>query len=120
MLGGCIQTLYKERLVQSTGFIYDCYFEDGKNNTVRALREEFAEKMTESSPEWIVETNSSCLNYPRTFNKFTNWSWFDRFLGENYALVLERGPSTPVRYWSRKSVPFAYRIYRKFGRSGDR
>jgi hypothetical protein len=110
--GSCIQTLYKERLVQSTGFLYDCYFEDPRNPTVRALRSQFEEAIQRKPPEWIVETNSSCFSNPRTFDKYPDWTSFNSYLSDNYALAAARTPTRLVRYWSRPELPFAYRIYR--------
>jgi hypothetical protein len=111
--GSCIQTLYKEHLVQSTGFIYDCYFEDGANTTVQALRSRFEEEIERSKPGWIIETNSSCYGHPRTFNKYPDWTSFDDYLSQKYVEVLRRTPAHPTLYWSRPELPYAYRVYRR-------
>lgn len=110
--GSCIQTLYKERLVESTGFLYDCYFEDPSSPTARALRARFEEAVERTRPQWIIETNSSCFDHPRTFDKYPGWTAFDALLSQHYAPVAEHDPTHPRRYWSRPDLPFAYRIYR--------
>lgn len=110
--GSCIQTLYKERLVQSTGLIYDCYLQDPRNPTMRALRSRFEEAIERKPPEWIIETNSSCFSNSRSFDKYPDWTSFNEYLGQNYTAVAEHTPTAPVRYWSRADLPYAYRIYR--------
>jgi hypothetical protein len=111
--GSCIQTLYKERLVQSTGFIYDCYFQNSRVPAIRALRSRFEQAIERKPPQWIVETNSSCFSNARTFDKYPDWTSFNDYLSQHYTAMAERTPTESVRYWSRAELPYAYRIYRR-------
>ena len=110
--GPCIGALYKERLTQSTGFLYDCYLLDGSKAVVQQQRALFAREWTARPPRLIVLTDSNCFTGPRTFDKYTSWLWMQEQLG-GYETVLERHPTEPLHLWSRPEVPYAYRILRR-------
>ena len=110
--GPCIGALYKERLTESTGFLYDCYLLDGGNAVVRQQRALFMQEWNRRTPEVVVLTDSNCFTGPRTFDKFSTWPWMQQQLSR-YALVLERHPEQPLRFWSRPERPYAYRILRR-------
>lgn len=109
--GGCIDAMYAARRVQATGFLYDCYLLDGRSEVVRGLRERFWRAIEQTPPEVFVVTDSVCYSQPRSFAKYAGWPEFERFLEERYVLREEHHPTEMQRYWSRASLPFAYRIY---------
>ena len=109
--GNCIDSLYEGRIVQSTGFLYDCYMLDGTNAVALELRRRFWRQMERNPPRLIVVTDSVCYDAPRSFDKYKRWPEFQGFLDTNYTLVRQSGPQQAVRYWSRPVVPFGYRIY---------
>jgi hypothetical protein len=111
--GSCIETLYKERLVQSTGFIYDCYLQNSRIPAIQALRSRFEQAIERTPPAWIIETNSSCFSNSRTFDKYPDWTTFNDYLSQNYTAVAEHTPTRLTHYWSRFDLPYAYRIYHK-------
>ena len=110
-IGDCLDTLYAARIVQSTGFLYDCYLLDGNNPTVLALRRQFWYQLLLNPPKVIVVTDSVCYQPIRSFNKYGRWPEFQSYLAVNYTLARESGVQKLVRYWSRPLTPFAYRIY---------
>lgn len=109
--GGCIASLYQQRIVQSTGFLYDCYFVDGATPVVKNLRSKFETAFQKNPPRIVLITDSVCYNQSRSFNKFASWPTFNQDLQQHYTLVLERDFSRPIRYWNRPQIPFSYRIY---------
>ena len=117
-VGDCLDSLYAGRIVQSTGFLYDCYLLGGhgtdQNGVVTAdLRRHFWQEMALAPPRLIVETDSVCYESVRSFDKYEHWPEFQSYLAANYVLVKQSGPQAPVHYWSRPLVPFGYRIYER-------
>lgn len=109
--GSCIDNLYAGQIVQSTGFLYDCYLLDGTNPVARDLRRRFWQAIDRNPPRLIVVTDSVCYDPVPTFDKFSKWPEFSTWLAANYTLARTSGPQRPVHYWSRAVTPFAYRIY---------
>jgi hypothetical protein len=109
--GSCIDNLYAGQIVQSTGFLYDCYLFDGTNPVALDLRKRFWRAIDRNPPRLIVVTDSACYDPAPTFDKFTRWPEFTNYLAVNYTVARTSGPQRPVRYWSRAVTPFAYRIY---------
>lgn len=60
--GGCIETLYNERMTQSTGFLYDCYlFTPHQDEATRRYRDAFWKSFLSARPELVVVTDQFCL-----------------------------------------------------------
>jgi len=109
--GPCIASLYQARLVQSTGFLYDCYFLDPANPVAQSLRQRFFTALAAAPPEAIIVTDSVCYTQPRSFSKYARWPEFERYLAAHYTLATERTNLSAEHYWSRTTTPFDYRIY---------
>ena len=109
--GGCIAALYQARLVESTGFLHDCYMLSPINPVSLALRERFFSELARNPPQVIVVTNSVCYSEPRSFDKYAGWPEFREYLAEHYTLARERAKLPAEHYWSRATEPFVYRIY---------
>ncbi len=111
---GCIDTLYRMRLIQATGFLYDCYFfAPGQTAATEQLRDEFLEQFEKSRPEIVVLTDEYCLDGVHNFAKVENWPQFNGEFNRDYTLVIERRPPDAIRWWSRPEQPTAYRIYKR-------
>jgi hypothetical protein len=109
--GGCIAALYQARLVESTGFLHDCYMLSPTNPVSLALRQRFFTELARTPPAVIIVTNSVCYSDPSSFDKYARWPEFRQYLADHYTLVRERSNLPPEHYWSRTTEPFAYRIY---------
>ncbi|WP_263376162.1 hypothetical protein [Granulicella aggregans] len=123
-IGGCLDSLYAGGIVQSTGFLYDCYLlgERGsdRNGVVNGdLRRHFWEEMALDPPRLIVVTDSVCYEGARSFDKYTRWPEFQSYLARNYDLVKQSGPQPPIHYWSRPLTPYSYRIYLRHSDQGS-
>jgi len=110
-IGGCIDALYAARMVQSTGFLYDCYLLDGGNPVALDLRRRFWRQMESNPPRVIVVTDSDCYEDRRSFDRFGEWPEFRRYLDAKFVLARESGALPPVRYWSHPMEAYQYRIY---------
>ena len=113
---GCIPTLYNMRLVQATGFLYDCYmFSPVEAAERERYREAFWQAITRRPPAIFVVTSNDCENYPEKpsyrYQKTSRWPRFDQYLKANYHVDVERIPPHMVNTGSSPSKPMGYRIY---------
>jgi hypothetical protein len=112
MTAGCLGTLYNLRLVQSTGFLYDCYFFHQPQNAVTlASRDQFLSDLKNSPPRVIVLSNQNCLGEPLAWLRPDAWPQFSTWLAAHYSLNVERDPQRPIRWWPVAENPPGYRIY---------
>jgi hypothetical protein len=110
---GCVTTLYRMRLQQSTGFLYDCYlFQPDGDPAVARYRDAFWGRLVVAEPEVIVVSNHDC-GHPNSFEKIRRWPQLSSFLEERYALVKEVHPPHEVRWASTAAPPYFYRIYER-------
>lgn len=109
---GCLTTLYDERLLQSTGTLFDCHMlVPDKEGIALELRKRFWSDILKNQPKVFVITNQFCLNPQYTFDKFVRWPEFQRYLDTNYALYAERTPLHTIKWWNQTMPPNSYRIY---------
>jgi hypothetical protein len=116
MADGCIPTLYNMRLVQATGYLYDCYMLSNQPGTERdRSREAFWQAITNNPPAVFVVSSNDCDPATQrpgyTYQKMSRWPHFDDYLKANYHLDAERIPSHMVNSGSSPSKPLGYRIY---------
>ena len=111
---GCINTLYRVRLIESTGFIYDCYFfAPDQTPATEKLRDKFLAELEAARPQIIIVTDQFCFGGARDFNKIEHWPQFNNYFTQKYTLVVERRPPHLVKWSSRIEQPTAYRIYKR-------
>lgn len=109
--GGCINTLYNLRVVQSTGFLYDCYlFEPIRSPAVDAYRASFWAAYLRAKPEVIVLTSQYCFG-PDSFRKLDAWPQLRDELSRSYNQASEWHSPQPQHWWARREMPSQYRIY---------
>ena len=110
-MAGCITVLERLGLVQSTGFLYDCYFfAPGASPVKQRMRQAFWRQITAHPPRLFVVTDQWCLNLPSGYAKLAQWPRFAAYLAHGYNLVQQRSRGTGNwRY--RATWPFGYRIY---------
>ncbi len=110
-IAGCITVLNRMQLVQSTGFLYDCYFfAPGSSSVKEDMRTRFLAQIRLNPPKVFVITDNWCLNLPSGYEKLQQWPAFTQFLDANYAIVKQRSWSS----WNKRTFatwPFGYRVY---------
>ena len=108
---GCITTLYRMRLEQSTGFLYDCYmFQPDNDPVVRQYRDDFWAELTTGRPNVLVLTDHDC-GHPDSFRKIDRWPALASLIQDRYVLYKEVHPPAPIRWASRVVPPYSYRVY---------
>jgi len=107
--GGCINTLYNLRAVQSTGFLYDCYlYVPGE--AAEEYRRAFWTAYQKARPEIVVLTSQYCFSRD-SFQKIDAWPQLRNDLSDSYQVVTEWHATQPQHWWSRREFPSQYRIY---------
>ena len=105
MPADCAATLYRMRLLQSTGLFYDyLIFGSPQEQVIRHERSRFLQEFEKNPPQVIVVGRGLFPNL-KGYAKLATWPWFQQELSEHYFL------------WDERSFPFAeagdraYRIY---------
>jgi hypothetical protein len=116
MAAECQNTLYSMKLVEATGYMYDCYMFQTKQTPVSLkYREDFWQAITTKPPEVFVVTDQECFTTARIWLP-PRWPEFERLLEDKYTLVEQRTPPHTIGWWRHPAVPFSYRLYvRKTG-----
>ncbi|MDE1177461.1 MAG: hypothetical protein PW789_12795 [Edaphobacter sp.] len=108
---GCSSTLYRLKLEQSTGYLYDCYLTMPVSPLRDRYRREFLQSLTTKRPRTIVVTDQPCFIAHEGFQWMEAWPELASYLGENYRLADQWSSHQQVRLWNRPETPAAFRIY---------
>lgn len=109
--GGCINTLYDQRIVQATGYLYDCYLFGPKSEVRDAYRAQFLSALERARPAVIVLTDQYCFGGSRSFDRVSRWPDLARLIQGEYVLASGWSSPSAFRFWSRAEFPAAYRVY---------
>lgn len=112
---GCINTLYRMGLVQSTGFLVDFYFlTPNASPVVEAMREQFWDELQRNPPKVFIVTRMIFPINPATpdsYDKLKLWPLLYDYLNAHYEIAAERTPQQYVLLGSRPERPAGYRVY---------
>ena len=112
MSAGCIKTLDRMGLVQSTGFLYDLYLLAPEETVYQTQeRDRFVRLMLRDPPRVLVITDQDYLFGDRGFAKIERWPEFSRFLADRYSLDRRSGPFAPVRWEPRAVTQSEYVVF---------
>jgi hypothetical protein len=114
-IAGCVNTLYRDRLVQATGFLYDCYAYAPLGSRMMQVadryRNAFLDALNRNPPEVLIVTDQYCQVGPDGYDKLKRWPQLESLIAGDYRLYTERMPPDEVYWWSRRLRPSGYRIY---------
>ncbi len=111
-ISGCGTTLYKMRLVQSTGVLSDfLLFGPANVPVIQHTRAQFSNAILSHPPQVIVVSSALHIDGPDHYQKLDRWPAFASFLASTYTLDTEWSPTRPAKWWSREQWPAGYRIY---------
>jgi hypothetical protein len=95
---GCIEVLYRQRIVQSTGFIYDFYlFPSHPAPVTVALQQRFLTTVESTPPKYIILTSSDWPD-EQGFAKLDRWPAFKQWLDAHYVLQIAKHPEGRTAY----------------------
>ncbi len=110
-VGGCVATLNRMGLRQSTGYLYDCYAYAGPAAARSAYRAGFEAAIERARPRVIVLSSQYCLGEPDNLERIARWPGMARLLAEEYRVDGGWKPSRTIRWWNEVETPPSYRIY---------
>ncbi len=120
--GGCITQLYKARIVQSTGFLYDCYLFVEPRNAQDArdqefYRQVFLNSVEAANPKYLVVTSDECGLRADDFSysKLQAWPTIDNVISRRYDLLQEWMPDQMIDWGGKPRLPYGFRIYERKG-----
>ena len=122
MAGGCITALYDARLVESSGFLYDCYLYPPGSPSAAEIRERdryraaFRSAFAADPPRVLIVSSDECGPPDFLYGKLGRWPWLQVYLARHYRLARERAPAGAVagQQVSEKAIRalgYGYRIY---------
>ena len=89
-MGSCINVLYRMRLTQSTGFIYDFYLFPQKHNALTSeLQARFMTEVTSRPPQLIIVSSHTWPGDTQGYGQMANFPELPRLLTERYRLERE-------------------------------
>jgi hypothetical protein len=117
MAGGCVTPLLRLRLVQSTGFLYDCY-------ALARVRPEFAAEqrryrqawlaaLRRTRPELLIVSSDECGPADFRYTKLTRWPALADLLQNNYRLADQWTPQRKEDWFGRPTLPYGFRLYER-------
>ena len=111
-ISGCGATLYRMRLVQSSGVLSDfLLFGPETVPIIQRTRADLFTTLEQRPPSVIVISSWLHINGPGDFRKLDRWPAFEQFLAQHYRLETAWSPTHPMRWWSREELSASYRIY---------
>ena len=118
---GCLNTLQQMHLVESTGFLYDCYLytepEPAETRFIEQrerYRKSFQAALLEHPPKLFIVSSQSCggaADY--SYSKLARWLWLMHYLDSQYRLIEDHIPSDQIRWGGKPQPPVGFRIYRR-------
>ena len=86
-MGGCINVLYRLKLVQSTGFIYDYYLFPQTGNAVTSrLQNRFLAALEEHPPKFLVLSSHTWPGDLYSYDQLSRWPAFEALLRQRYRI----------------------------------
>jgi hypothetical protein len=110
-VGGCVATLNRMGLRQSTGYLYDCYAYTGPVAAREAYRSAFLDAVERARPRVIVLSSQYCLGVADDPGRVARWPEMERLLAEEYRLDGSWVPEGTIRWWNEVESPPSYGIY---------
>jgi hypothetical protein len=106
-VSGCTRVLYDQRLLQSTGVMYDeFFFVPHPPPSLVSRRDQFLRRLEETEPKLIVVTPDSFPQRKQADAKLLLWPAFDTFLSRCYDEISDRA------FRQGDSGEDGYRLYR--------
>jgi hypothetical protein len=107
---GCVGTLYNLRIIQATGYLYDCYLFQPPSQIRDSYREEFLHAFEEARPQVVIVTDQPCFG-ERSFDRLGQWPALAQRLDRLYVLSYTWRSASNYYWWSRSERPVAFRVY---------
>ncbi len=118
--GGCITQLYNTRIVQGTGFLYDCYLFVTPRSASDAeeqgrYRAAFLRSFIAAAPKYLIVTSDECGLHPADFSyaKLQAWPVLAGFMADWYSPLTEWTPTRDVSWGGKPTLPYGFRIYKR-------
>ncbi len=113
---GCISTLDRMNLAQSTGFLVDFYFWMPTQTPVtEAMRARFWQAIAANPPEVFVVSQQTFPESYNSYDKLRRWAEFNAYLNANYVLAAECKPTRKLLWTNHPETATGFRIYLRKG-----
>lgn len=110
---GCDNALLQLRLVQATGFLYDCYLYAPESAEDFEYRRRFLAEFDSRRPRIVVVTDQYCFASGSHLDRIDAWPPLADRLRNEYVLQDKWSTSRTQRWWSRNDIPPKFLIYER-------
>ncbi len=110
-VGGCVNVLYDQHLVQSTGYLYDCYAYAGPADARTTYRQSLLSAVEAARPRYIVLTSEFSLDSQGWPQRINEWAAMREYLGKNYVLKASWQPAQALHWWHQPETPPSFEIF---------
>ena len=118
LVWGCIDALYRLRLVENTGFTGDMIVFDAADSPARRDARAQWWRAEQEHPAEVLVLSNEYFQGTNTFDKVANWPEYQRYMNAHYTLVVTRGfpDEFGPRYWTTDPRELhAYKLYIRNG-----
>jgi hypothetical protein len=112
-VGGCVNVLYDKHLLQSTGYLFDCYAYAGPAAERVTYRQSFLAALETAQPRYIVLTGASCLMAQSNSGRIAEWPALGEWLNQNYAETESWQSSQVLHWWHQPETPPSFEILKR-------
>ena len=117
MAGGCVTALLRMNLIQSTGYLYDCYamapVAPRYQAEQQAYRDDWMRAIQAHPPEIFIAFSDECGAPDQRYRVLAQWPALAQLLYHSYRLDEQWTPATTQRWTYRAELPYGFRIYRR-------
>ena len=110
-VGGCVNVLYDQNLVQSTGYLYDCYAYAGPADARNSYRMSFLTALEIARPRYIILTSESCLDARGRIERINDWPAMRQYMSQNYAVTTSWQTVQALHWWNQSETPPSFEIF---------
>ena len=87
---GCLNALYRLRLVENTGFTGDMIVFDENDSAARRFHRALWWRLAQQNPAEVLVLSNEYFQGGNSFDKVDHWPAYQRFLAKNYTLTATR------------------------------
>ncbi|QMV18634.1 hypothetical protein GOB94_08010 [Granulicella sp. 5B5] len=108
---GCLTTLYEMGVVQSSGYLYDCYLFQGGGALQAQYRDAYLADLKRRRPQFVVVIDQNCFVPDPGFRRLQQWPEFSDFLSKQYSLRTISVSSQEYLLWNRRERRPGFEVY---------
>lgn len=108
---GCLTTLHEMGVIQSSGYLYDCYLFQGRGALQAQYRDAYLADLKRRRPQFVVVIDQNCFVPDPGFRRLQQWPEFADFLSQQYSLRTVSVSTQEYLLWNRHERRSGFEVY---------